>query len=382
MVLFVLVVAQTSSVCAAAELPEFRPHVVTTSLKMGYQLLAADLNGDGRKDLIALDERASELAWFENPGWQRHVLATNVPRPINVDCWDIDGDGIPEAALAFRFETDPERSIGNLVLLSHGDDVRQPWIPREIDRVPTAHRVRWIDPEGKGRKVLLLAPLVGPKAHAPTYDDDVSIYLYRPGQWRRETLSSELRGILHAIVPVAWDRGTRQRLLTAGFIGIHRFDFSRDRWSATAISAGDSRRCPECGSSEVRLGRLGGRRFLAAIEPWHGNQVVVHLPRGKQWDRVVLDDTMLNGHALAAGDLDGDGRDEIVGGFRGKGFRLSIFQAADRDGRLWRRTILDEGGIAAADCRIEDVTGDGKPDIVCIGASTGNVKLYENLGRR
>ena len=31
--------------------------------------------------------------------------------------------------------------------------------------------------------------------------------------------------------------------------------------------------------------------------------------------------------------------------------------------------------------KIEDFTGDSKPDIVCIGASTHNIKLYENLRR-
>ncbi len=53
----------------------------------------------------------------------------------------------------------------------------------------------------------------------------------------------------------------------------------------------------------------------------------------------------------------------------------------DAKGEHWRKTVLDDGGIAAADCVIEDFTGDGKPDIACIGASTGNLKLYVNLGR-
>ena len=90
---------------------------------------------------------------------------------------------------------------------------------------------------------------------------------------------------------------------------------------------------------------------------------------------------MLNGHALAVGDLDGDGRDEIVAGFRGKGFQPYIFKAQDTAGEM-EAHVLDPGGIAAADCKILDFTGDARPDIACIGASTGNVKLYENRPAR
>ena len=59
----------------AGDLPQFKEHVITDSIKFGYQLVAADLTGDGKKDLIAIDERATDLAWFESPNWTRHVLA-------------------------------------------------------------------------------------------------------------------------------------------------------------------------------------------------------------------------------------------------------------------------------------------------------------------
>jgi len=366
----------------AQDLPQFREHVISVDLKYGYQLVAADLNKDGREDLIAVDEAATELVWFENrhPTWERHVLTDNVPRPLNADCWDIDADGIPEVILAYRFESDPQKSVGNVVLLKSGDDVRRPWAAREIDRVPTAHRVRWIDPEGDGKKVLLVAPVVGTR-YPPAYDDPVPIYLYRPGEWKRETLSTDPRGILHAIHPVNWDGGARQQLLTACYLGLHRIEFSGNKWITTPISKGDPRPCPLCGSGEVRLGYLGHDRFLAAIEPWHGNQLVVYLHEGESWRRLVIEDKMDNGHALAVGDLNGDHNDEIVCGFRGKGCRLTIYQATDSSGRRWQNTVLDDGGIAAADCKVEDFTGDGTPDIACIGASTHNVKLYENMGK-
>jgi hypothetical protein len=216
--------------------------------------------------------------------------------------------------------------------------------------------------------------------YPPLFDDPVPIYLYRPGKWKRETLSNQPRGILHAINPVNWDGGPRQQLLSASHLGLYRFELSGGKWVATQLSQGDPRPFPKCGSSEVRLGHLGKSRFLAAIEPWHGNQAVVYVPEDEAFKRVVLEDTMDNGHALGVGDLDGDGRDEIVCGFRGPGCKLWVFQATDARGERWKKTVLDDGGIAAADCIIEDFTGDGQPDIIAIGASTHNLKLYENLG--
>lgn len=366
---------------SAAPLPQFRARTVARDLKLGYQLAACDVNGDGRIDLIAVDERATELAWYENPAWRRHVIAADVPRTINVDCANIDGGRIPQIAILYRFESRPDRSAGIVSLLKHGGDPTRTWNASEIDRVPTAHRVRWAD-LGPAGKAMIMAPMVGLKADPPDYDASVPIYVYRPPEWKRELLSEELAGVLHGIYPVDWNGDGAHELLTASFLGLRLFRPSGPGpWRSQELSKGARDACPKCGSSEIAQGRLGRRRFLAAIEPWHGNQVVVYRERRGAWARTVIDDSFQNGHALAVGDLDGDGRDEIVAGFRGPGFQLYVYRAADKDGGTWMRSVLDAGGIAAADCKIRDFTGDGLPDVACIGASTGNIVLYENPGR-
>src|SRR5574341_184238 len=68
-------------------LPKFTEHTIATDLRGGYQVVATDINRDGKPDLIALASGMNELVWFENPGWRRHALAINISRAINCAAW-------------------------------------------------------------------------------------------------------------------------------------------------------------------------------------------------------------------------------------------------------------------------------------------------------
>lgn len=355
---------------------QFTAHTIATDLRGGYQVVAADLNRDAKPDLIALASGMNELVWFENPGWQRHVLAVNVPRPINCAVWDVDGDGIPEVALAYEFANDPARSLGIVSLLKHKADVTQAWELTELDRISTAHRLRWLDLEGKGRKVLVNAPLANAQAKAPDYRGAVPLVFYRPDSWRREVISEELEGVLHGIYITDWDGDKREEILSASFLGIDLFRYGKDkRWQRTRLTSGNAALWPQSGASEVAVGKLGKDRFLAAIEPWHGNQVVVYRQQKQIWRRQVIDATLNDGHTLLMADFNRDGRDEILAGYRGQG--RSVYLYAEQAGR-WARQTMDDGGMAAAGCAVSDLNGDGWPDVACIGTATTNLKWYEN----
>ena len=107
-------------VVAAAQTVHFEEHTIATDLAGGYQVVPYDINHDGKIDLIALASGMTELVWFENPGWQRHVIATNLPHMINCAAWDTDGDGIPEIVIAYEFSMDASKSIGIVGVLPAG----------------------------------------------------------------------------------------------------------------------------------------------------------------------------------------------------------------------------------------------------------------------
>ena len=362
----------------AAEPPaRFVPHTIATGLAGGYQAVVADLNRDRRPDVLVVAADLDELRWYENPGWEPHVLVSGIRQPINAAAWDADDDGVPEVALAHEFSNVYAERTGALSILTHQNDPTQPWSIKEIDRVPTSHRLRFVDVEGTGRKWLVNCPLIGPRAVAPQYRDRVAVYGYRPGAWTRELIDDREEGVVHAILPIAWDGGTKESLLTAGFLGVHRLELDEHRWRRSDIVPGDPAAWPRSGSSEVAVGHLGRERFLATIEPWHGNQVVVYREAGGTWTRQVIDHAIVDGHTLLTGDFDGYGRDAVVAGER-QGRRSVYVYRANAAGDTWVRQALDDGDMAGSGCAVADVNGDRRLDVVCVGDSTANLKWYEN----
>ena len=97
----------TRTICLLFALPllaappaRFAEHTIATGLNGGYQVVVADLNHDGRPDLIALASGMPELVWYENPTWERHVIAGNQAGMINCAVVGADSEGIPEIVLA------------------------------------------------------------------------------------------------------------------------------------------------------------------------------------------------------------------------------------------------------------------------------------------
>jgi len=373
----------------AADPVTFRTHVIETKIPGGYAVLVADLNGDRKPDVVGLTQRLRELPWYGNPSWERHVLVEDMGGLVNLAAHDLDGDGIPEIAVENEFSMVAAKSRGLVWLLRHQGDPRKPWKATPVDELTTSHHAVWADVDGDGRKELINAPLIGPKALAPKYEDRVPLVFYRvpaslEGPWKREVIDDRLFGVLHRVRVVHWDRGRREQLLTAGFDGITLHRLIQGRWENQRLTKGHEEEAPRAGTSDVAVGYLKGRRFLAAVEPWHGNEVVVYQQERDQWQRRVIFSELTEGHEVCVGDFNGDGRDDIVAGDRGRGEVRSahVFYAHDDLGADWHHQVLDPLGMSASGCAVADINLDGRPDVVLIGSATANLKWYENLGAR
>jgi hypothetical protein len=293
---------------------------------------------------------------------------------INLACWKQSAHAPPIIAVAYEFSMHPEESQGIVALLTVHGDPRRPWKVTEIDRLPSSHRLRWADVDGSGNRVLINAPLAASNARAPDYRGHVPLVYYRPGEWKRRLIGDAEQGVMHGIFITDWDHNGRDAILIGSFLGIHLYRFEPNgKWSRVEIARGSPQAWPRSGTSDVAVGMLGEQRFLAAIEPWHGNEVVVYEASGQSWKRVVIDDSLSDAHTVEIIDLDGDGRDEIVAGFRGKPYGVYIYRFRDAK---WNREILDRGNVSAASCTVADLDGDGRPEIACIGQATHNLVLW------
>ncbi len=377
---------------ASPACPQFKAHLVT-QLPGGYKVAAVDVDRDGKPDIIGLATTPSCLAWYKNPTWERYILTSGAKEFTDLAPQDIDGDGRIDLAIADEFGMSRTNAGGLVHWLQCPQDPTQEWPMHAIGAEPTAHRLRWADLDGDGHKELVVAPIMGRNAKAPLWDVGVKLAFYRipapPTAPWQPTLIDDRLTVLHGLSIVDWDRDGRDDILTASFEGVylHRSQGQGDQipWTRTRLGSGEQTDPAKRGASEVALGRLKGRPrgFLATIEPWHGDKVVVYTPRSSAdglWQRAVIDTTFNEGHALICADLDGDREDEIIAGYRGKGASLYLYDCRDSVGKKWERIALDEGDMAASGLDVADINGDGRLDIIAVGTATANIKWYENLG--
>ena len=312
-----------------------------------------DIDGDGQVDFaIGADWRPSDTAnsgsiqWIrrgEKPGEKWSVIPIGQePTVHRMNFADLDGDRKPELIVSPLFGRDStppnyaERGPRLLAYQIPADPVKGPWTPTVItDQVHVTHNFQVVEMNGDHQSEILYVGFEG--VHLLERVD--------PGHWKLTRIGT----------------GNQE---TSPSRGASEIKYGRLAGGKDYIATIE----PWHGHQVVVYTRPEGSR------PPDGEWL---------WTRHVLDEDLKWGHAVWCTNLDADEDEELVIGVRDNKDEqarcgVRIFDPSDAAGGKWEWQLVDPGSVAVEDLTCGDLNGDGRTDIIAVGRATHNVKVYWN----
>jgi Proline dehydrogenase len=368
--------------------PSFEQQLLDDQVSIGYGIAIGDVDGDGKPDILLADKKA--FVWYRNGDWQKFVMVENLTEHDNVciAARDIDGDGKVEVAVGAQWnpgETSDTAQSGSVHYLIRPDDPTQRWTPVALHHEPTVHRMRWAKAD-VGLFHLIVLPLHG-RDNKDGKGKGAKVIAYEmpatPTQPWKHWVIDESMHLTHNLD--VHNEDGRESIYIGGKEGVKAFAYTKGKWRS---QSGLKHLGKDHGLGELRLGKAEEHvPILAGIEPLHGNVLTAYVPRTgarklNQAERIVLDEDLQEGHGLAVADFMGQGRDQIIAGWRKQNkaglIGIKLYIPFNSLWEAWSVRAIDIGDMACEDLAVADLNADGKLDIVASGRATHNLKIYWN----
>ena len=298
----------------------------------------ADINQDGRIDLVGIDNFFGNVFWYENqrdptqPGsWRKHSITNGgLLGAYNVDVVDLDGDGrLDVAASSWR--------LGNNFVWyrNPGHGKHKEWSSYIVDEgLDETRMIRTGDFNGDG-----LMDLVGSArvAGLVLWYENSGNPADRP--WKRHVIDTRHRP-MHG-TPVDLDRDGDLDLLMAG-------------------------------------GMLAGSTPRAHYVCWYEN--VGNPGQGSRWLMHNIQEGFWDGFEAVPGDLDQDGDIDVVATGYGNRGQISWFENSGNPSGTWKKHPLKEPWIRAVNVLVADLDGDSWLDVVAVNELGLELRWWNNRG--
>lgn len=299
----------------------------------------ADMNGDGRPDVVIVENFYGDLKWFENPGrsairqpWKRHYITEGgLLGAYDVDVADFDRDGdMDVAASSWR--------LGNRFVWYENPGIResQEWTAHVIDSgLAETRTIRVADFDGDGD-----ADVLGTAAAA-----GVVIWYENRGKqtsWKRH------------VIDLLGERPTHGQPVD--------MDADGDPDVVMALGFG---------------GPLGGKPGQIV---WYENQEKHR--SGSRWVKHLIAEPFEQAFEAVAGDLDGDGDQDVVATAWGKDGQIAWFENPGNPRGQWTKHVLKDHWPNANQVILADLNGDGRLDIAAVAErGSQEFRWWRNEGR-
>ena len=351
-----------------------------------WSVEAVDINGDGKLDLVAMGE--TKVFALVASDWKQQLLVdTKEPKLLYCVAFDADGDGDKDIALGrYRvawIEYRQTREAGKTMEEPKGPDFSVAWIenngrPDEewllhvIDREINGIHGLWTgDIDRDGKKDLIADSIMGPSfpkslAWFQTPAD-------RKGSFQRHIITKAGADGRPHYLDFADLNGDGRGDVLLGDSGGGTFTW----WENTG-KAGDWTKHTigkEKGATNIKAVDVNRDGIIDVVGSCgHGNGV--YWFEGPSWQKHVIDADLASPHALATGDFDKDGDDDVaVASFTALVVR---WYTNDGKGSFAAHDIDTTNKQQAYDMKTSDLDGDGRVDLILAGRESRNVVWYRN----
>lgn len=286
--------------------------------------------------------------------------------------------------------TDPEKSGAVFYLVRPDDPTQKWDAVQIEPHEPTVHRMRWVENQLTERFRLAVLPLhgVGNKngRGRPVNLLDYKVPDDPRDEWKLTKVSTGLN-LAHNfhVGDRHWDWIP---VVIGGGEGIAHGSPTGNEWPVPTHDR--LRALKGAGEVQWVQHKLPFMTTLVTIEPMHGNEVVWYRwsEKDEVGKRVVIDNTLRQGHALRVLPYINRADDEswvgpaVVAGWRmpnaDKKVGIKMYVPQDEKGEKWSTHVIDDNKMACEDMAVGDLDGDGRLDIVASGRATRNVIVYWN----